>query len=73
MRIRIEFQIQGFADHKVKKIYSWNFFEYFYDQKVQFTYPYSLGLPTGRPSYRPSKKPSTLKREHPALHNMKIL
>jgi hypothetical protein len=30
----------------------------------------SLGLHKGRPSY---KKPSALKREHPALQNMKFL
>ncbi len=37
------------------------FYIYFFDQKLQFTY---LKL---------QEKPSTLKREHPALRNMKIL
>jgi hypothetical protein len=38
MRIRIQFQIQGFDDQKLNNIYSWNFFYFFY-QKLQFTYP----------------------------------
>jgi hypothetical protein len=65
MRIRIQFQILGFDDQKLrKKIYSWNFYIYFFDQKLQFTYP--------RPPQR-TPKPSALKRDHPALQDMKIL
>ncbi len=32
-------QIQGLNDQKFKKIYSWEFFIYFFDQKLQFAYP----------------------------------
>jgi hypothetical protein len=42
-------------------------FEFFFDQKLQFTYP--------RPPYRSSKlqkKPSGLKRGHPTLQNMNL-
>ncbi len=30
-------RIQGFYDQKFKKIYSWK--KFFFDQKLQFTYP----------------------------------
>jgi hypothetical protein len=66
MRIRIQFQIQDFDDQKIKKIYSWKFINNFLIK--------NLLIP--RPPKRTSKlqeKPSTLKREHPALQNMKIL
>ncbi len=32
-------RIQGFNDQKLKKYYSWNFFLFFYYQKLQVTYP----------------------------------
>ncbi len=50
---------------KIEKIYSWKIF-YFFDKKLQ--YYLSLGL-----LFTPKlqKKPSSLKREHPALRNIK--
>jgi hypothetical protein len=39
IRILIQFQIQGFDDQKMEKIYSWNFLKYFCDQKWQFYNP----------------------------------
>ncbi len=39
IRFRIRIRIHGFDDQKWEKIYSWNFFKYFFDQKLQFTYP----------------------------------
>jgi len=50
------------------KLYSWKKKKKILDQKLQFTYPYA--------SYKTSKlqkKPSALKREHPALQNVKFL
>jgi hypothetical protein len=38
MRIRIQFQIQGFDDQKLKKKFTAGIFFYFFDQKLQFTY-----------------------------------
>jgi hypothetical protein len=68
LRIRIQFQIKGFDDQKLRKIYNWKF-------KKNFLYKYcNLLIP--RPPQRTPKlqeKPSALKREHPALQNMKIL
>ncbi len=32
-------RIQGFNNQKFKKKYSWKFFLFFFDQKLQFTYP----------------------------------
>jgi hypothetical protein len=52
MRIRIQFQIQGFDDQKLEKMYSWKFVLYF------FAIYFSLGLPKGPPSYRRSLQPS---------------
>jgi hypothetical protein len=68
LRIRIPDPDPGFNDLKLKKIYSWKFYIYFLDQKLQFTYPLA--------SIKDAKlqeKPSALKREHPVLQNMKIL
>ncbi len=60
--------IQEFEDQKFKKIYRRKKIWYYFDQKLQFTL--SLGLHKGRSSYV-HEKPSALKREHPALQNMK--
>ncbi len=32
-------RIQGFNDQKFKKNYSWKKIKFFFDQKLQFTYP----------------------------------
>ncbi len=37
----IPIRIQDFDDQKLIKNYSWNFFIYLFDQKLQFTYPYT--------------------------------
>ncbi len=37
--IQIQIQIQVFDDQKLEKIYSWKITKYFFDQKMQFTYP----------------------------------
>jgi hypothetical protein len=53
---------------KMEKKYSWNFSKYFFDQKLQFSWP--------RPPERMSKlqkKSSALKREHPSLQKMKFI
>jgi hypothetical protein len=42
----------GFDDLKLKKIYSWKFNFYSFDQKIAIYL--SLGLHKGRPSYRRS-------------------
>ncbi len=63
MRIRI----QGFDDQKLKKIYSWNFFIYFFGQ--------NFNLIILRPLQKTSKlqeKSSSLKKEHPALTELEI-
>ncbi len=43
LRIRhfswIPIRVQGFDDQKMEKFYIWNFFKYFFDQKLQLTYP----------------------------------
>jgi hypothetical protein len=39
IRVRYQFQIQSLDDQKLEKIYGWEFFIYFFDQKMQFTYP----------------------------------
>jgi hypothetical protein len=46
----------------VNKIYSWKKIEYFFSSKI------AIYL-----SLMPKKKPSALKREHPALQNIKFL
>jgi hypothetical protein len=69
LRIRIQFWIQGFDESKIVKNLKLKIFFYFFDQKLQLTYP--LG-----PNKRTPKlleKPSALKREHPAIQNMKLL
>jgi hypothetical protein len=60
--------IQGFGDRKFNKIYSSKTFLYFLDQKLQFTYP-----DASIKEHMLQEKPSALKREHPALQNVKIL
>jgi len=57
---------RGFDEQKTKKNYSWK-------KILIFFINYNLPIP--RPPYRTSKlqkKPSALKREHPALINMKF-
>ncbi len=54
----------------MEKFYTWKFNFYFLDQKLPFRY-LSLGLQKRTPKLQ--EKPSALKREHPALQNMKIL
>jgi hypothetical protein len=84
MRIRIRIRIQhfsncgsgfripdpdpGFDDVKLKKIYSWKLIFIFFIKTCHLLSP--------RPPLKTPKvqeKPSALKREHPALQNMKIL
>ncbi len=57
----IRLRIQDFLTKNVKKLQLKIFFFY---QKLQFTYPWASKF---------QKKPSALKREHPALQNMKFL
>ncbi len=59
MRIRIQFQIQGFDDQKLEKIYSWKFLFLFFDQKLQFTYPYA-----SLKDAQATEEAFNLKREH---------
>jgi hypothetical protein len=61
VRIRIQFQIQGFDGQNWNKFTAGNLFVFFEEKKLQFAYP------------KLQEKPSTLKREHSALQNMKIL
>ncbi len=68
MWIRIQFRFQGFDDQKLYKITAVKPFLYILDQKLQFRY-LSSGLHKGLLQ----EKASALKREHPALQNMKIL
>jgi hypothetical protein len=56
----------------LKKIAAGNILHIFFDQKLKFGL--SLGLLKGLPIYSTvQEKPSTLKREHQAFQNMKIL
>jgi hypothetical protein len=41
LRIRIPDPDPGFGDLKLKKIYNKKFNFYFFDQKLQFSYPYA--------------------------------
>ncbi len=63
MRIRI----QGFDDQKFTKIYSWKN-QFFFVQKLQFTYP-----ETFIKDVQATGEPFSLKRWHPALQNKKFL
>ncbi len=66
IRIRIQFWTQGFDDQKLEKIYSWK-------KWIFFDKNFNLVIP--RSPYRTHKlqeKPSALKKEHPALQNMKF-
>jgi hypothetical protein len=58
--IRIRIRIQGFDDQEKQQKYSWKFFS----QKLQFTYPEASKL---------QEKPPTIKKEHPAHQNMKLI
>jgi hypothetical protein len=49
----------------VKKLTALTLFFYILDRKLQFNYPLR--------THKHQRKPSVLKREHPALQNMKIL
>ncbi len=60
--------MQCFDDPNRKKIYSWKFFSFFY-YWLQFTY-LSLGFHTWTSKLQ--RKPLALKREHPALQNIKF-
>jgi hypothetical protein len=69
LRIRIPDPDPGFDDLKWKKITAEKNIYFFFGSKT--TIYLSQGLHKGRPSYRRSLL--TLKREYPALQNMKIL
>jgi hypothetical protein len=58
LRIRIQFQIQGFDDQKLKKKFYINFFL----SKMEIYL--SLGLPKGRPSYKRSLQPPQESIQH---------
>ena len=72
MRIRntFQFQILGFDDQKLEKIYSWKFNFYFLDQKLPFTYPQAStkdAQSTGE-AFSPQKRTSiTSKHENSVL------
>jgi hypothetical protein len=67
IRIRIQFQIQGFDDQKLKKFSAGKFFLYYLDQKVQLTYPEAFlkdAQATGK-AFKPQKRTSsTSKHEY---------
>jgi hypothetical protein len=52
-------RIQGFDDQKMKKKIQLKFSFIFFDQKLQFTYPYASGRPSYRKSLQPQNKTSS--------------
>jgi hypothetical protein len=63
-------RIQGFDDEKLTKYTAKHFFIHFFEEKkLQFTYP----LASIKNVQATGRSPQALKREHPALQNMKFL
>jgi hypothetical protein len=60
--MRIQFQIQGFDDQKLTKIYKWNFFLIILNQELKIFL--SLGFPKGRQRYERSLQPSKENIQH---------
>jgi hypothetical protein len=60
MWIRIEFQIHGFDDEKMRKLYNWKFCKNLFERILQFIYPQASLKNAQATGLQPSK-------EHPAL------